>query len=200
MGRGQRIDRDLRALAEGNSHCSFKVLSELSKTRLIKSVYEELLSGNFLLRCQEEKMDYFSERSILTPKNEDVDALNEAILKSSILDDENQSEVLYYGIDLMETEGVHQAIPLEFLNSLTPSGMPLQRTILKTGAPVMLLRNLFSKLGLFNGTQLVVLKLGSRLVECRVMSGKSKGKIVFIPRITLEVSEGTTSPFPFSRR
>ena len=49
--------------------------------------------------------------------------------------------------------------PPEFLQSLTPSGMPPHRLILKPGAIVMLLRNLNIKKGFCNGTRLRVCRL-----------------------------------------
>ena len=47
----------------------------------------------------------------------------------------------------------------EYLNTLTPSGMPHHRLYLKAGMPLMLMRNLNPKMGLCNGTRLIFLKV-----------------------------------------
>lgn len=59
----------------------------------------------------------------------------------------------------------------------------------------MLLRNLNQSMGLCNGTRLLALSLGQRLLECQILTGTNIGDRVFIPRIALT----TTSPkWPFT--
>ena len=90
---------------------------------------------------------------------------------------------------------------VEFLHSLTPSGMPQHEIKLKEGCVIMLLRNLDSDSGLCNGTRLVVRELlGSRVIDAEVISGAKAfiGKRVFIPKIKLTPSD-TTLPFKFQR-
>ena len=89
---------------------------------------------------------------------------------------------------------------VEFLHSLTPSGIPLHELELKVGCPIMLLRNLDVKGGLCNGTRLIVQHLGSRCISADIISGSEEfiGRRVFIPRIKLMPSD-TTLPFKFQR-
>lgn len=75
--------------------------------------------------------------------------------------------------------------PLEFLNSLTPSGYPPHELKLKVGAIVMLLRNLDVKNGLCNGTRLIIEQLHPHLICCKIATGSYAGNRVLIPRITL---------------
>jgi len=91
-------------------------------------------------------MKWFQERAILSPTNEQVDKLNDLIL--SKFDAQSQ---MYYSVDtvLEKEDAVH--FPTEFLNSLTPSGVPPHTMILKIGASIILIRNL-SPPTLCNGT------------------------------------------------
>jgi len=89
-------------------------------------------------------------KGILTPLNKDVDFLNSIALdkiRSPIIILESADTV--FSSDGLQNDNL---CPIEFLNSLTPSGMPPHELKLKIGAPVILLRNLNQKEGLVNGT------------------------------------------------
>jgi hypothetical protein len=42
--------------------------------------------------------------------------------------------------------------------------------------------------GLCNGTRMVLLDIKSRVLQCRILGGKHAGKVIFIPRISLQPS------------
>jgi len=90
--------------------------------------------------------------------------------------------------------------PAEFLNSLTPSGMPRHELRLKVGAIVILLRNISPKNGLRNGTRMIVLECLPNVLKCELLTGSKKGTIQFISRITLKPAENDFLPFDFKRR
>ena len=136
---------------------------------------------------------------ILSPKNESTHEINKIAL-----DRFNPSEQprIYVSYDKFEEDDGNevQEITTEFLNSLTPSGMPLHSLQLKEGCPIMLLRNLDTRKGLSNGVRLKVIHMYDRILDCQILSGSPKfiGKRVYVPKVRLTPSD-TQLPFKFSR-
>ena len=139
---------------------------------------------------------YFAERTILTSRNDDVDDINEKMLlefpgqeKEFLSADsvkgnnENEGELLY---------------PVEYLNSISCSGLPLHKLQLKIGCPVMILRNLNPGEGVCNGSRGIVTRMSNRVLEVRLLTGDHAGKITFIPRMSI-VPSSTQVPFEFCR-
>ncbi|XP_045831512.1 ATP-dependent DNA helicase PIF1-like, partial [Trifolium pratense] len=87
----------------------------------------------------------------------------------------------------------------EFLNMISTSGLPNHKLRLKVGVPVMLLRNLNQKLGLCNGTRLIITRLRKHALEGKIISGSNIGDQVFIPRFSLTPSD-VRIHFKFQRR
>jgi len=130
------------------------------------------------------------ERVILTPKNEQATTINECILSET-----KGNEVVYASINTVveESDATHYAV--EFLNSLSASGLPAHAIKLKVGVPIMLLRNL-SPPKLCNGTRLKVISLHRHTIEAKILTGCGAGEAVFIPRIPLIPHN---FPFQFKR-
>ena len=63
----------------------------------------------------------------------------------------------------------------------------------------MSLQNLNQNAGLCNGTRLVVVKLGTWVIEAKIITSTNIGAHVFIPRITLSPSDSKW-PFVLKRR
>ncbi|KAF5175387.1 Pif1 helicase [Thalictrum thalictroides] len=84
------------------------------------------------------------------------------------------------------------------MQSLDPPSLPPFKLQLKTGCPIMCLRNIQPRIGLCNGTRLMVLQVATKVIEARIISGRHAGDPVFIPRITLQPSVSET-PFPMAR-
>src|SRR3954470_12114017 len=80
-----------------------------------------------------------------------------------------------------ESGGMIDNLPMEYINGITIAGFPLHKTILKVGVPVILLRNLDPAGGLFNGTRLLITRLGGRVIEGKILTGSCEGNVVFIP-------------------
>ena len=80
-------------------------------------------------------------------------------------------------------------MPMEFLNSITVSGLPLSHLALKIGSPLMLLHNLDPPNGFCNGTHLVLTRFKPHALGCRILSGVGcRNTAVLTPRISLEPS------------
>ena len=100
--------------------------------------------------------DDLKNHAILCPTNKVTYTVNLDILNRV----PGQSKT-YYGIDSIVNDSSitaeeEEAYPVEFLNTISATGLPSQKLTLKVGAPVILLRNLDSSRGLTNGTRLLV--------------------------------------------
>ena len=151
----------------------------------------ELLERQAEVACDAE---WLSERAILTPLNSKVDAIND-----SFTDTFPGDVVEIYSADrVCEADGC--AVSVEFLNTINLPNFPAHELRLKEKMPLMLLRNLSPPDGLCNGTRLILLKVvNKRLLLCEIATGKNRGDIAEIPRLTLGADEDAY-PFSWSRR
>ncbi|XP_076938529.1 uncharacterized protein LOC143606747 [Bidens hawaiensis] len=136
-----------------------------------------------------ENQHYFQDRAILAPTNEIVDEINNSLLKFFPGD-----KVEYLSSDtICSSEYINDTLDTtlyspELLNGLIISGLPNHKLVLKVGVPVMLLRNLYQKEGLCNGTRLQIIPLGTRVVEGKIIFGTNIGHRVLIHRSPLTPS------------
>jgi ATP-dependent DNA helicase PIF1 len=100
-----------------------------TKEQLISNMYPQVTS-NFRDR------DWLCERAVLALQNITVRAINQQLMRQ--LPGEERS---YKLLDTVVEPEEETRYPMEFLNSLEPTGLPLHTVTLKTGCPVMLLRN-----------------------------------------------------------
>jgi ATP-dependent DNA helicase PIF1 len=87
----------------------------------------------------------------------------------------------YLSADSILEDDHKDAVPNEYLNAMSPSGLPDHNLTLKVGAPIMLLRNLQagSAVSLRNGTRMVVIQMMERALEVEVAVGINKGLRIF---------------------
>ena len=64
----------------------------------------------------------------------------------------------------------------------------------------MLIRNLSTTEGLYNGTRLKIISLHKFNIEAEIITGDKVGNKVFIPRITLNTGENSFLPFILYRK
>lgn len=143
---------------------------------LVESVYPDLNKNIF-------NHKWLSERVILAVTNEIVEDINFNILQKL-----NSESRTYYAIDKVENDNDTVMYPVEFLNSLHPSGLPQHKLTLKIGAPIMMLRNLDPP-KLCNGTRLIIKKMLNYIIEATIITGPYSGENVLIPRIPLKSND-----------
>jgi ATP-dependent DNA helicase PIF1 len=90
--------------------------------------------------------------------------------------------------------------PSEFLNTLTPNGLPPHVLKLKKNCPVILLQNIDPANGLCNDTRLVVRNFQKNVINAEIVLEQHVEKRVFLPRIPLCPSDDEMFPFQFKRK
>ncbi|PKA51251.1 ATP-dependent DNA helicase PIF1 [Apostasia shenzhenica] len=134
----------------------------------------------------------FADMAILAAKNEYVDKIN-----NMIIDKFPGEQKEYYSFDSILESQDNMLLNTDFLNDLSPSGLPPHKLILKENCPVILPRNLDPASGLSNGSRLICKKFDKNVIEAEIITGNQKGKHVLLPRIPLQSSEVSKLPFKF---
>ena len=138
----------------------------------------------------------FHNKAILTPRNKDVNYLNDVVL------DAMPGEAMEFAsVDVIPPGEVDNAalFPTEYLNTINLSSIPLHKLRLKRNCVVLLLRNLDAGRGLCNGTRLRVDEFFPNLLKVTIVSqGAYFGETHCIPRIALYPNDSNL-PFRFKR-
>jgi hypothetical protein len=172
-----------------------------SLEELIRWVYPEFMDDRF--QYSDEPAIY--EKAILCPKNDQVDEVNNMVITLY----RPEEEVTILSSADSATPAANQAsrssdfdsqnVTPQFLNSLQLPNIPPHELKLKSGTPLLLLRNLNIGGGLCNGTKLKYHRIHKRyLMICEIIGGKYNGTVVEIPRIKFEV-KANTLPFTMVR-
>eukprot|EP00660_Eupelagonema_oceanica_P019799 gene19799-biopygen8370 len=112
---------------------------------------------------------YFRERAILAPYNDDVDKLNDILLRAV---DGCCHEFLSADSVVADDIADEQLYPIDFLNTVTSGGLPPHRLLLKVGCVVMLLHNLRPVDGLCNGTRMLIKRIYASCIDCEILTGE----------------------------
>jgi ATP-dependent DNA helicase PIF1 len=140
-----------------------------------------------------ESRDYITERTILSTLNDWVDRINMKMIGKFSGD-----EMEYHSFDSIVDDS-RNYYPSEFLNTLTPKGLPPHVSKLKIGCPFILLRNIDPANRLCNGARLVVRGFQYSTIDAEIVLGQHAGKCVFLPWIPLYPSDDKMFPFQFKR-
>ncbi|PHT31422.1 hypothetical protein CQW23_27759 [Capsicum baccatum] len=116
-------------------------------------------------------LDYLQQRAILAPTLDMVESINDFMVLLYNPEKTYLSSDTVFMSDHSFTALEHVHTP-KFLNSIKCSEIPNHSIKLKVGVPIMLLRNIGQLLGLCNGMRLIITRLGNRVIEAKVLSGK----------------------------
>ena len=133
------------------------------------------------------------ERAILAPTIQMVNIVNEYMC--DLLPGE-EFEFLSYDTICKSTDdadNVENLYSTKFLNTISCSGLPPHKLILKVGAPIMLLRNIDQRSDLCNGTRLQITRIGKNVIEATMLTPSKKNEKVLITRIDMNPSENKWS-------
>ena len=154
---------------------------------IIDHVFPDLVANSTLV-------NYMHDRAILSTRNEHVDNLNARMIGKF-----PGNEKIYYSHDSVDDDSTNN-YSLDFLNSITPNGLPLHEFKIKKNCLVILLQNLDPHNGLCNGTRLIVKAFEDNAIDCEIINGQHAENRVFIPRILLSPSEDISLLFKFKMK
>ncbi|KAL6658054.1 hypothetical protein ACP70R_004301 [Stipagrostis hirtigluma subsp. patula] len=138
-------------------------------------------------------VSYMRTRAILSANNDHVDQLNAKMIEKF-----PGQEKVYYSFDSVDDS--HNYYLIDFLNSITPNGLPPHVLRVKVNCPVILLQNLDPNNGFCNGTRLMVRALQNHSIVAEIVDGQHAGKRMFIPRIPMSPSDYISLPCKFKRK
>jgi ATP-dependent DNA helicase PIF1 len=137
---------------------------------------------------------YFINFAILNTINKD-----EAVINGLLFDVFFGKCTICFGANVPTIDNEDLVVKTELLHLFEADGLP-PPVLRNIGAPIMLLQNICTKQGLFNGTNFTVRTILPHVIEALVATSSPVGKVAYIPKIKLlSGNEPTTFPLSFSR-
>ncbi|RID65595.1 LOW QUALITY PROTEIN: hypothetical protein BRARA_D00779 [Brassica rapa] len=133
----------------------------------------------------EASQSFYTDKAILTPQNDTVDEIN--VYTISKTDGESKDYYSYDSFEVSETQSNQNdtLYAIEYLNSMEFPGLPSHKLTLQVGAPIMLMRNINQTKRLCNGTRMILIHIGKRVLKEDIITGSHIGNEVFVtPRFT----------------
>ena len=156
------------------SQCSISLPSFIS----VCTTVEELCTHVFppaLMGPTHQNTSTFTCRAILAMRNDTLAAINQKVLQ-----DISGAEQEYFSIDTAKSgsnEEDGNMFPVEYLQSPNLVSLLPSKLKLKVGAPVILLRNLYPKEGLCNGTRMTITRMERWCIEVQILEGQFAGAV-----------------------
>lgn len=151
----------------------------------INKIYDDNFSKDNILN--------YINNIILSPLNQEVNKLNETIQNKLI----SNEEKTYISNNILIDESDYLNLDNEALGQIDDPSLPPHILNLKIGSIIMIIRNLNKLDGICNGTRGIIKYLGENIIEVEILIGKSKGKIITIPKIYLNINK--KYPIKFKR-
>ncbi|XP_071674428.1 uncharacterized protein [Lolium perenne] len=128
---------------------------------------------------------YLCGRAILSPTNDVCNEINDVMI--SMFPGEQREYLSCDSVSNVSEKfnDIDAIYQVDLLNSIKINNFPEHKLVVKVGVPIMLLRNLNPTAGLCNGTRMIIMELGDRLIEACIITGSNVGETVYIPRIML---------------
>ena len=183
----------------GNNSCPHNETGEIHLPPHILLPYEDEKLSN-LIDCVFPKTilsvtqaAQLTSRSILATTNETVDSINALVIERM-----EGEPIILVDVDVTK-DPTQQSHYEDYLNSITPNGMPPHTLVLKVGAPIMLLKNLDPSNGLCNGTRLICKHVTQNVICAEIAMGPCKGRDCFIPKIPTHPKNSLECSIEFTR-
>jgi ATP-dependent DNA helicase PIF1 len=160
---------------------------------LIDTIYSNINTPDHSNQC-------FSECIILSSINKNVNALNKIVL-----DRFPGCAQTFYSVDFIPpSEQVEEGdpmlnYPVEHLNEINGSTLPLTKLELKAGCLVIILKNLDQLCGVCNGSRGILTRYRNGLLKVKLFTEQYAGETVFIPKIPNQPSKKENN-FKFMRK
>lgn len=91
--------------------------------------------------------------------------------------------------------------PHDYIESLQIPGAPPFKLHLKIGARYMCIRNLDMRRGIINGTMLLLMRIGQRYLQFRILNGHGAGSVEMVMKSVFSLApEASGLPFTITRR
>ena len=167
-----------------NIHIPARLLADPGATLrdLISWTYEGTLGEVDVTNT--DVLDAYANRCIVTPTNEAANHVNDMILQD--IDGDLRE---YWSIDTLTAgDASEEHYPVEFLNTIEASCLPPHRLRLRIGSLLMVIRNYAPRLGVCNGTRVLVKHKSTRALTVVVLTGPKKGSVVDLPRMCCDAA------------
>ena len=164
----------------GNGSIPNPVQLDSAKINIVHTP-DQAVTNIFGTYIDETNINSIVKNIILSPTNINVAKLNAQVLMLI-----RGPNYLKRSIDIGGTSDADEHLPVEFLNTLTPPGMPPHALNIKVNGIYMLLRNMNIEKGLCNGSRFIVKQVKANTLVCRLIhDDPMKNEYIFIlPRIT----------------
>ena len=126
-------------------------------------------------------------RAILAFRKETVNDFN-SVLLDRMPGEEHKVEAIMH-VNIAEDSAAAEPFALEYLQSISPASLPPSCLRMKIAAPLILIRNLSPREGLYNGTRMRVLGIRRTCLQVAILGGRYDGMIRLLPRIKLTTTD-----------